>query len=199
VNVSILDYGTGNLHSLSKALEMEGARVTLVDDPAVAAASDAVVLPGVGAFGNAAARLRDTGLLTSSIRAGLPCLGICLGMQLLYESSAEGAGAGLGLLSGTSRRIRAARLPHMGWNDVEPIKEDPLIEGVASFVAYYANSFVVEPADDAHTVAYTTYDGDRFPAVVRWNSVWGVQFHPEKSGPAGIRMLRNFLRTAGAR
>jgi glutamine amidotransferase len=200
MNVAIVDYGTGNLHSLAKALQSEGATVAIEQDLELAAAADAVVLPGVGSFGAASSRL--TGGMVSLHKAlleGLPCLGICLGMQLLYESSEEGSGEGLCVLGGRSRRIRAQRIPQMGWNDVEPLREDPLLSGLDEIVVYYANSYVVEPSDDAAVVAYTSYGGDRFPAVVRQRNLWGVQFHPEKSGHAGRRILRNFLTEARAR
>ncbi|MEO5510214.1 MAG: imidazole glycerol phosphate synthase subunit HisH [Longimicrobiales bacterium] len=194
MNVSIIDYGTGNLHSLAKALQGEGATVIIESDCVAAAAADALVLPGVGAFGAAAERLTaGAPALRAALAGGLPCLGICLGMQLLYDSSEEGAGQGLGVLRGTSRRVRAPRLPQMGWNDVEPIGDDPLFDGADPIVVYYANSFVVEPADDSATIAYSTYGHDHFPAAVRRDKVWGVQFHPEKSGRTGLRLLRNFL------
>ncbi len=193
MNLSIVDYGTGNLHSLAKVLQAEGVSVTIEPDPATAAGADAVVLPGVGSFGVAASRLAGSSALKDAIAAGLPCLGICLGMQLLYEGSDEGVGSGLGLLNGRSRRVRAPRLPQMGWNDVEPMRPDALFDGLDEIVVYYANSYVVEPADDGAVLGYTTYAQDRFPSVIRDGSTWGVQFHPEKSGPVGRTMLRNFL------
>ena len=200
MNVAIVDYGTGNLHSLAKALESEGAIVTIERDLASAVTAGAVVLPGVGAFGAASSQLAaGTVPLHEAILAGLPCLGICLGMQLLYEASEEGAGSGLCLMGGGSRRVRASRVPQMGWNDVEVMRDDPLFAGVDNPVMYYANSFVVEPSDDAAVLAYTSYGTDRFPAVVRQRNLWGVQFHPEKSGREGRRLLRNFLTAAGDR
>ncbi len=193
MKLSILEYGTGNLHSLAKVLQAEGATVTIESDPSTAAAADAVVLPGVGAFAGAASRLEESRVLRDAIAGGLPCLGICLGMQLLYDGSDEGGGAGLGLLPGRSRRVSAARVPQMGWNDVEPVREHPLFDGLDDIVVYYANSFVVAPADDAAVIAYTAYGQDRFPAVVRQDNIWGMQFHPEKSGATGRHLLRNFL------
>jgi imidazole glycerol-phosphate synthase subunit HisH len=197
MNVTILDYGTGNLHSLGKALQAEGAAVRIEKDLATAAHADAVVLPGVGAFGEAASQLTGgTVRLHTALLNGLPCLGICLGMQLLFESSEESPGTGLCVLGGRSRRVRASRVPQMGWNDVETMRSDPLFGGLDAMVMYYANSFVVEPSDDASVIAYTTYGEDRFPAVVRHLNLWGVQFHPEKSGLAGRQLLRNFLNAA---
>jgi glutamine amidotransferase len=197
LDVAILDYGCGNLHSLAKALRAGGAAPRVVGDAAQAATAGAVVLPGVGAFGAAAERLgRGIAALRDALAGGLPCLGICLGMQLLFADSEEGAGRGLATLAGSVRRLRAPRLPHMGWNDVVAARPDPLLAGVEPLVAYFAHSFVAAPADPAAVVAWTTHGGDRFPAVVRRGNSWGVQFHPEKSGAAGLRLLRNFLELA---
>jgi imidazole glycerol-phosphate synthase subunit HisH len=193
MNIAVVDYGTGNLHSLVKALERNGANVRAQADLRQALTADALVLPGVGAFGAAAAQLAPgIPALHEAISGGKPCLGICLGMQLLFDSSAEGAGSGLGALEGTSRRLTGRRVPHMGWNDVEMV-DDPLFSGLSQFVAYYANSYVVEPADPSDVIAWSRYGADRFPAAVRRDSVWGVQFHPEKSGADGLRVLDNFV------
>lgn len=200
MNVVVVDYGTGNLHSLSKALQAEGATVHLEKDLASAALADAVILPGVGSFTAASTDLANgTVALHEALLAGLPCLGICLGMQLLFERSDEGPGTGLCILGGASRRLQSARVPQMGWNDVEPLHEDPLFRGIDDLVMYYANSYVVEPSDDSSVIAYSTCGEDRFPAVVRQRNLWGVQFHPEKSGPAGRKLLRNFLNAAEER
>ena len=194
LSIAILDYGTGNMHSLRVALQSAGARVTVERDVPVAASADAIVLPGVGEFSAASAGLLpQAAQLRTAIRDGLPCLGICLGMQLLFEASEEGAGAGLGILPGRTAKLQAERIPHMGWNDVESVREDPIFDGLDNIVAYYANSYVVLPRDAACVVAYTTYGEVRFPAAVRAGNVWGVQFHPEKSGHAGRSMLANFL------
>jgi imidazole glycerol-phosphate synthase subunit HisH len=198
MNITVIDYGTGNLHSLVKALETGGGTVRIEQDVAAAVHSDAVVLPGVGAFGAAAAQLSGgSGALQAAFRAGKPCLAICLGMQLLFETSEEGAGLGIGALGGQVRRLHARRLPHMGWNEVMMV-DDPLFGGLSSFVAYYANSYIVEPADESDVIAWTQYGNTRFPAAVRRGNVWGVQFHPEKSGAAGLRLIHNFLRQVNA-
>jgi imidazole glycerol-phosphate synthase subunit HisH len=189
MRVTILDYGVGNLHSLAKAVETPDTRVSIERDPARAIESDALILPGVGAFGPAASHLataRDT--VRDAIRDGLPTLGICLGMQLLFDESDEGPGAGLGVISGRVVRLQAARLPHMGWNDVDRIADVPRIG-----TAYFANSYVCEPSDPAVVAAWTTYDGIRFPSIVRSGSAIGVQFHPEKSSTGGVRFVRAFL------
>ena len=195
--VAIYDYGSGNLHSLGKALRRAGAEVDVVADPGSAVRADALVLPGVGAFGDAAGRLREgLGTLRAALAAGLPCLGICLGMQLLFAGSEEGAGEGLGVVPGRVRRLRAPRLPHMGWNDVEPGAGDPLVPAGEPLVAYFAHSFVAEPAAEADVVAWTRYGGERFPAAVRRGRAWGVQFHPEKSAGGGLALLRRFVEVA---
>lgn len=197
MNVALFDYGTGNLHSLQKAIEVSGARVRIETDPVAAAGADALVLPGVGAFPAAARRLVDTGApLRAAIADGLPTLGICLGMQLLFEESDEGAGRGLGVIPGRVRRLCARRLPQMGWNDVDSAG-DPLFIGIAPLVAYYANSYVAEPLHDDAVVAWSEYGSERFPAAIRTGNTVGVQFHPEKSGQAGVRLIGNFLDQAG--
>jgi glutamine amidotransferase len=198
VNVSLLDYGVGNLHSLAKALESQGASVRVLRDWGEALRGDALVLPGVGAFGAAASSLpEDRAPFRAALGDGLPCLGICLGMQLLFDGSEEAAGSGLGVIPGRVRRLTAPVVPQMGWNDVEA-GPDPLFEGTTPLVAYYANSFVCEPDDGADAIAWSNYAGERFAAGVRRGRTWGVQFHPEKSSTAGLRLLRNFLREVRA-
>jgi len=194
VNVALFDYGAGNLHSLAKALEAEGVRVTVTADWAEALASDALVLPGVGSFGAAVEALpADPEPLRAALEAGLPCLGICLGMQLLFDESEEGEGRGIGLVPGRVRRLNTPVVPQMGWNDVEAREGEPLFEGTEPLVAYFANSFVCEPDDPTHGVGWSEYGGERFVAAVRRGSTWGVQFHPEKSSAPGRRLIRNFV------
>lgn len=196
MKVAIFDYGTGNLHSLAKAFENAGAAVAIESEAERALTADALVLPGVGAFGAASARLATFALgIRAALASGHPCLGICLGMQLLFESSEEGEGAGIAVLRGRVRKLESPRVPHMGWNDVE-ISPDPLFENMAPFLAYYANSFMVEPSDPATVIGWTDYDLERFPAAVRRDRTWGVQFHPEKSEQAGQAVIRNFLAAA---
>jgi glutamine amidotransferase len=195
--VALFDYGTGNLHSLSKAIEAAGHVVALESDPERVLSADALVLPGVGAFGAAASQLAPAAeRIRDELAKGFPCLAVCLGMQLLFDGSEEGEGAGLGVLPGQVRRLQARRVPQMGWNRVDPVAPDPLFEGVGEPLVYYANSYVVEPEDDACVVAYSEYGGSRFVAAVRRNRTWGVQFHPEKSDVAGLRMVHNFLEQA---
>ena len=197
MNVAIFDYGTGNLHSLAKAFEGAGAHVKIESDLVSALQFQALVLPGVGAFGAAASKLA---LYAPSLRAALasghPTFGICLGMQLLFETSEEGEGAGLAAFRGRVRKLNARRIPHMGWNDVNVEKRDPLFNGVNNMLAYYANSYVADMPDESNVLAWTTYEGERFPAAVRRDKTWGVQFHPEKSGVVGQQIIRNFLEAA---
>lgn len=179
MRIAIFDYGAGNLHSLAKALDASlGVTPQLEAHPGRATDCDLLVLPGVGNFGSAAARLAP-GLarMHAAIAAGLPTLGICLGMQLLFDRSDEGPGEGLGVLAGRVRRLRAQRVPHMGWN--------------RDF--YFAHSFVCEPRDESIVRAWAVHEDERFPSVVLSGSVVGVQFHPEKSGAAGLSFLRSVL------
>ena len=194
MDVAILDLGIGNLHSLRKALERNGASVRVETEPRAALAADALVLPGVGAFAAAASRLAGAAEpVRDALQDGLPCLGICLGMQLLFDASDEGEGAGLGFLPGRVSRMAARPLPHMGWNDVVATRPDPLLAGVDPLLAYFAHSFAAVPANPADAVAWSRHGEERFASVVRRQRTWGVQFHPEKSGAAGLRLLRNFL------
>jgi glutamine amidotransferase len=197
VNVALFDYGAGNLHSLGKALEGAGAHVTVTGDWDVALALDALVLPGVGAFGAAAAALpSDRSPIRDALENGLPCLGICLGMQLLFDSSEESSGDGIGLVPGRVERLDATVVPQMGWNDVDTTS-DPLFEGTEPLVAYYANSFVCVPSVPADAIAWSDYQGARFAASVRRARTWGVQFHPEKSSERGRRLIHNWVSLAG--
>jgi imidazole glycerol-phosphate synthase subunit HisH len=193
MRVTILDYGVGNLHSLAKAVETGNTDVVIESRPSRAIETDALILPGVGAFAPAAAHLGDAReTVRDAIRSGLPTLGICLGMQLLFDESDEGAGVGLGVIPGRVVRLRTTRLPHMGWNDVDP--SGPSGSAVPSIdVAYFANSYVCEPTDDGVVAAWTTYESVRFPSVVRSGATVGVQFHPEKSSAHGVRFVREFL------
>lgn len=196
MKVAIFDYGTGNLHSLAKAFENEGAQVSIEAEPSQALQSDALVLPGVGAFGAAASRLATFApAVRAALASGHPCLGICLGMQLLFESSEEGEGSGIAALRGNVRKLHARRTPHMGWNEVG-VSSDALFADMKPFLAYYANSYVAQPADASAVLSWTEYDNDKFPAVVRRDRTWGVQFHPEKSDTAGLHIIRNFIKIA---
>lgn len=199
MRATIFDYGAGNLHSLGKALARAGCESRIEDRPRELLSGDAIVLPGVGAFGSAASRLAPAlPELRRALDDGFPCLGICLGMQLLFESSEEGYGEGLGLLAGVVRRLEGPRVPHMGWNTVESTDSgDPLFAGFDPPIAYFANSFAAEPTSDRHVIARTDYPGRPLVVGVRRRRTWGLQFHPEKSGSAGLAIIRNFVAEAG--
>jgi glutamine amidotransferase len=190
--VTLFDYGAGNLHSLAKALVMApGVEVRVQEDPVRALDTDLLVLPGVGAFGAAAARLEPgREQMRRAVEAGLPCLGICLGMQLMFDTSEEGGGQGLGLFRGRVTKLRSQRVPHIGWNSVE---EDTALRSAKLGAVYYAHSFVCRAEEPGVVVGWTTHEGDRFPAAVRKGNLLGVQFHPEKSSAAGVRFVQAFL------
>jgi imidazole glycerol-phosphate synthase subunit HisH len=187
--VTVFDYGAGNLHSLAKALAAPYIDVRVETDPVAALDTDALVLPGVGAFGLAAERLAPgRAQMAAALEAGLPCLGICLGMQLLFDGSDEGSGVGLGVVPGRVRRLVAPRVPHIGWNAVTRTS-DPLFLTAPLDVVYYAHSYICEPSDPSVVTAWT----DHFPAAVRWRRTVGVQFHPEKSSGPGVKFVRAFV------
>jgi imidazole glycerol-phosphate synthase subunit HisH len=196
MRVTLWDYGAGNLHSLAKALAGPDRAIRVETDPRSALGTDVLVLPGVGAFAPAAARMaqaRDA--MRAAILGGLPTLGICLGMQLLFDGSDEGEGEGLGVIPGRVTALRARRVPHIGWNSLDDPR-DPLFASCGLRLAYYANSFVCRPADASVVTAWSTHEHDRFAAAVRRSNCVGVQFHPEKSSTPGVRFLDGFLRAA---
>ena len=187
MRIAILDYGAGNLHSLAKALTPFASTVRCEPDPLRCLDAGLFVLPGVGSFPQAASHLAAARAeLHDAIASGLPVLGVCLGMQLLFDGSDEGPGAGLGVIAGRVTRMRAQRVPQMGWNSLEDAS-DPCLVGLD--IAYYANSFACRPLDDTVVGAWSTHGDDRFPALVRARRAIGVQFHPEKSSTAGLRVL----------
>jgi glutamine amidotransferase len=183
--------------SITRALAAVGAEVSVAEDPAGMAGVDAIVVPGVGAAAPAMVHLRDRGLvepIRDWVRAGKPCLGICLGFQLLFDASDEGGAETLGLLAGrTEALVDAPTLPHIGWNSVEVVRPHPLFEGVADgSYFYFVHSFVPAPAYEGLVIARTTH-GRPFASAVARGSLYGLQFHPEKSAAAGLRMLSNFV------
>lgn len=195
--LAVIDYGGGNLGSLLAALERRGVAVTVTAEPGAVRNAAASILPGDGAFAATMEALAVRGLdeaILQSVAAGKPFLGICVGMQILFDSSSEFGGArGLGLLHGKVSPLRGApRLPHMGWNDLERVVPHPLIEGLDDCeYAYFLHSFRAPVTMD--TVAAATY-GERFCAVAARDHVMGTQFHPEKSQRTGARILENFIR-----
>lgn len=200
--IAIVDYGMGNRRSVEKALEHVGADPRLTGDHDVIGAADGIVLPGVGAFPEAMRRLRASGtdeLIRERAAAGVPILGLCLGMQLLFESSDEHEGAtGLALLPGRVTALEAPRVPHIGWNLVTFERPSALTDGLGAAAAFYhVHSLAPEPASQDDVVGRGEYGG-RFVSIVERGTVMGVQFHPEKSSRDGLALLRNFTRVGVA-
>jgi imidazole glycerol-phosphate synthase subunit HisH len=202
--IAILDYGMGNLRSVAKALEHVGARPELTNDHARVREAEGVVLPGVGAMPKAMDRVRRLGLdelLRERVDAGLPLIGLCMGMQLLFESTTELGGAeGIGLLDGPVEQLDAPglKVPQIGWNPVAWRRDSALNAGLPDPCAFYhANSFAPRPARHADVLGTAEY-GSEFVSAVARGRVYGVQFHPEKSGPHGLSLLGNFVRACVA-
>jgi imidazole glycerol-phosphate synthase subunit HisH len=202
--IALIDYGLGNLRSVQKAFEHLGAPVTLTQDPTQVASAGKLILPGVGAFSAGMEGLRQHGLvepIRRAVLAGVPLLGICLGMQLLFDDSEEmGHGfeldKGLSLIAGRVVRLRAVGLqvPHMGWNQIRPVRDSLLLHGVLpGDYAYFVHSYVCQPVDEEVILATTDY-GQEFVSVVGADNLWGIQFHPEKSQSTGLQVLQNFIR-----
>ena len=192
--VAVADYGAGNVRSVLSALGRAGADPLLTVDPSVVTTAQLAVVSGVGHVESAARGLSASGLddaLRERAAAGRPTLGICIGMQLLFEESDEG-GRGLGLLRGPVRGLRARRVPHMGWNTLLVTRADGILDGLDGADVYFAHSFGVEPADESVIAGTTDHEGMVVAAVVS-GALAGVQFHPERSGAAGARLLENVL------
>jgi imidazole glycerol-phosphate synthase subunit HisH len=200
--IAIVDYGMGNRRSVEKALEHVGADPLLTADHDAIRAADGIVVPGVGAFPEAMRRFRAAGLdelIVERAAAGVPVLGLCLGMQLLFEASDEHEGAaGLGLLPGRVTALRAPRVPHIGWNLVTFERPSPLTEGLGEAAAFdHGHSLSPEPANADDVVGRGEY-GERFVSIVERENVMGCQFHPEKSSRDGLALLRNFAKVGVA-
>ncbi|MEM1507253.1 MAG: imidazole glycerol phosphate synthase subunit HisH [Candidatus Bathyarchaeia archaeon] len=192
----ILDYGVGNLFSIKCSLEKSGFKAEVISDAENLREADAIVLPGVGNFGAGArniGRLRET--LLKLVDEGVPLLGVCLGMQLLLEESCEGAGRGLGIFKGRVIKLPSTvKTPHIGWNTVEIVEPIEILENIGEKdYFYFVHSYYAFPQDKRIIAAETEY-GVKFPSVISQRNVFGVQFHPEKSGKPGEQILRNFLR-----
>ena len=200
--IAIVDYKMGNLRSVQKGFEHAGVTdVVVTDDPAIIGAADGIVLPGVGAFRDAAANLRDSGIdevLRHRVGAGTPFLGICLGLQLLADIGYEdGEYKGLGLVPGTCEKLPAGvKIPHIGWNTVEYPRDSPLFEGIPESTAFYfVHSYRIVPRESDVIIGSTEY-GVRFASAVQSGNLFAVQFHPEKSSTEGLKLLANFGRLA---
>jgi glutamine amidotransferase len=197
--IAIIDYQMGNLRSVQKALEQVGHEATITGDPQVIAAAEKLVLPGVGAFADAIGELKARGLdapLKASIAAGKPFLGICLGLQLLFERSSEnGEHQGLGILPGEVRRFvvpPGTKVPHMGWNQVHTPQPSPLFAGIEDQTHFYfVHSYYVVPTDPQIVVGEASYP-EPFCAAIAQGALFATQFHPEKSQAAGLHLLKNF-------
>jgi imidazole glycerol-phosphate synthase subunit HisH len=205
--IAVVDHGMGNRRSAEKALERVGARAVVTADHDALRAADGLVVPGVGAFAAAMRAMRERGLddvVLERAAQGTPVLGLCLGMQLLFDSSTElGGDSGLGLLPGEVVALRdvapgAGKVPHIGWNEVTFARASPLLEGLGERAAFYhVHSFVARPADDGDVLGRGDYGGP-FTSIVGRGEVFGVQFHPEKSSTAGLRLLANFTRVCAS-
>lgn len=195
--IAIIDYGMGNLHSVSSAVERLGYRAVITSDEQELLAADGAILPGVGAFGDAMEHLRESKLDQAVVhyaQSGKPLLGICLGMQLLFSRSEEhGLHEGLGLLPGEVVRFRGSyKVPHMGWNKLSFRKSSPLFRDMEEGHVYFVHSYHVLPQQESDLLATTDYY-QQVTAIVGRDNIYGMQFHPEKSGSVGMKLLGNFL------
>ena len=194
--ITIIDYGMGNLRSVQKACEFIGLSAEISDDVQAVEKADALILPGVGAFGDAMTHLNEKGLtpvIKEFVKTGKPFLGICLGMQLIFDKSFEhGTHEGLGLVGGdvVEFKLDGLKVPHMGWNNLDA-RQNPLFDKSDDQYVYFVHSFYADGVSDDDVIATATY-GHPFVAAVRHENVFGLQFHPEKSGDVGLNMLRNF-------
>jgi glutamine amidotransferase len=202
--IVIIDYGMGNLRSVQRAFEYVGAEAVVTAHRGTIESASAVVLPGVGAFGKAMSNLEQTGLadvIRQVIAQGRPFLGICLGLQLLFEESDEmGQHKGLGVFGGQVKRFEVGlKVPQIGWNQIHVQRASPLLEGVADgSYTYFVHSYYVAPADPEIVLATTDYEID-YASIISQDNVFGIQFHPEKSQAVGLRILRNFTELVGSK
>jgi glutamine amidotransferase len=198
--IALVDYGAGNLRSVQNALEALEVESSIASTPKALAHADAIIFPGVGAAAPAMAALRARGLdraLVEAIQRDKPFLGICLGLQLLFDSSAEDGATCLGVFRGTVERLPTGeKLPHIGWNTLERVADHPVLTGLEGKAMYFVHSYVGVPRDRQLIAAETTH-GVPFVSAVAAGQLVGVQFHPERSGPAGLKLLENFVRFAG--
>jgi imidazole glycerol-phosphate synthase subunit HisH len=198
LQVAVIDYDAGNTLSVTRALEKVGAGVDLTSDPDRVKDADAVVLPGVGAFGDCMRKLAERGMdaaCRDAFRSGKPFLGVCVALQVIFDDSEESPGAeGLGLLPGSVRRFKGANLkvPHMGWNELRLVRDHPVLDGLDGEDFYFVHSYYPEPAEPADLLGETEY-GVRFCAAAGRENLVAVQFHPEKSSRAGLGLYENFL------
>jgi glutamine amidotransferase len=203
LNVAVVDYDAGNTLSVTRALERVGAKVDLTPDPERVLAADAVLLPGVGAFGDCMRKLRDRGMdeaCREAVRSGKPFLGVCVALQVVFESSQESPGVeGLNLMPGKVVRFEGdgLKVPHMGWNELSLVRDHPVISGLDGEAFYFVHSYYPEPEERRDLIGETDY-GTRFCSAAGRENLVAVQFHPEKSSGAGLKFYENFLSWAGA-
>jgi glutamine amidotransferase len=198
LNVAVVDYDAGNTLSVTRALEKVGARVYLTSDPEEVLTADAVVLPGVGAFGDCVRKLKERGMdeaCLETYRVGKPFLGVCIALQVFFEASEESPGVeGLGILPGKVVRfdVGGLKVPHMGWNELDVVREHPILGGLSGEDFYFVHSYHPEPEEDSDLLGESDYGG-RFCAAAGRENLAAVQFHPEKSSRAGLKLYENFL------
>jgi glutamine amidotransferase len=203
LNVALVDYDAGNTLSVIRALEKVGAKVDLTPDPERVLAADAVVLPGVGAFGDCMRKLRERGMdeaCRETFRSGQPFLGVCVALQIVFEGSEESPGVeGLGLLSGSVVRFVGddLKVPHIGWNELSLVRDHPVLRGLDGEAFYFVHSYYPEPEEKLDLIGETDY-GTRFCSAAGRENLVAVQFHPEKSSGAGLKLYENFLDWAGS-
>ena len=203
MNVAVVDYDAGNTLSVTRALQKAGAKVDLTPDPEQVHAADAVVLPGVGAFGDCMGKLRERGMdaaCREAFRSGKPLLGVCVALQVVFEASEESPGAeGLGLMPGKVVRLEGdgLKVPHIGWNEVSVVRDHPVLDGLDGEAFYFVHSYYPEPEETRDLIGETDY-GKRFCAAAGRENLFAVQFHPEKSSRAGLKLYENFLSWAGS-
>jgi len=196
--IAIVDHGAGNLVSIAQGLTAVGADPVVVSEPGGLAGADGIVLPGVGSAAAAFDNLAAAGFVEPLCDTSVPLLGVCVGLQLLFEGSDEDDAGGLGLIPGRVRRLAdAPRLPHIGWNDLRVRAPDPILDGIPPGETFYFVHSYAPVADDPSAVVATSEHGAEFVAVARRGSAVGVQFHPERSGPVGLRILANFAAECG--
>ena len=192
MRISLADYGVGNLHSVRKALELNGAKVDVIRDMSRLTDADCIVFPGVGAFDMTMSRLLPhRGVIRERLMSGVPALGICIGMQIMFDSSEEGTSSGLELFKGKVIKLKTETIPHMGWNEV--VTKDGLMDGVVNRNFYFAHSYHCSPVDPKRAIGTTEYEGVTFPSFFKVSNVYGTQFHPEKSSDSGLSVIKNFI------
>ena len=203
LQVAIVDYDAGNTLSVTRALEKVGARVDLTSDPERVGVADAVVLPGVGAFGDCMRKLRERGMdgaCREAFRSGKPFLGVCVALQVIFEGSEESPGVeGLGLLPGDVVRFggEGLKVPHIGWNEISVVSDHPVLDGLDGEAFYFVHSYYPVPSEKGDLIGETDY-GARFCSAAGRENLLAVQFHPEKSSRAGLKLYENFLTWAGS-